>query len=196
VRYIFSSGGASLNVRCYRLPDIQRELDALRQSTLAKYNALGPGPSADPTGEVMSLLTSFVIALSRFVEGLPHRDGLLQSIRPAQLKFRRAIRETAPDFRPFERESSSQPMTMTDPLFLKSEEEGLEEEEDAVLENTSRKFTLDHSLTTVISFRRRSLVYFVHDFDFDLGRSQSNGVIHDFDFSSFSVDTSEVSDLH
>lgn len=30
-------------------------------------------------------------------------DGLLQAIRPAQEKFRRAIRITAPDFRPYER---------------------------------------------------------------------------------------------
>jgi len=82
----------------------------------------------------MSLLTSFVIALSRFVEGLPHRDGLLQSIRPAQLKFRREIRQTAPDFRPFERGSSSQPSEMETPVFLKSEEDGLVEEEDCVLE--------------------------------------------------------------
>ena len=36
-------------------------------------------------------------------EGTPEADGLLQSIRPTQMRFRKAIRATAPAFRPYER---------------------------------------------------------------------------------------------
>lgn len=41
--------------------------------------------------------------LTRHVQGVPDEDGLLQAILPAQEKFRLAIRETAPNFRPFEK---------------------------------------------------------------------------------------------
>ena len=36
------------------------------------------------------------------MEGVPNHDGLLQTIRPLHEKFRKAIRKTAPNFRPFE----------------------------------------------------------------------------------------------
>ena len=45
----------------------------------------------------------FGVALLRHVDGIPDTDGLIQSIRPAQGRFRQAIRATAPNFRPFER---------------------------------------------------------------------------------------------
>jgi len=45
----------------------------------------------------------FGVALLRHVTGIPDTDGLIQSIRPAQGRFRQAIRATAPNFRPFER---------------------------------------------------------------------------------------------
>jgi hypothetical protein len=48
------------------------------------------------------LIHSFTIDLARHVEGVPNHDGLLQTIRPLQDKFRKSIRMTAPNFRPFE----------------------------------------------------------------------------------------------
>ena len=48
------------------------------------------------------LIRSFSIDLACHVEGVPNHDGLLQTIRPLQEKFRKAIRMTAPNFRPFE----------------------------------------------------------------------------------------------
>ena len=60
-------------------------------------------PSDDPRGEISSLLHAFTSDLAQEIRGVPDEDGLVQAIRPAQEKFRRAIRMTAPDFRPFER---------------------------------------------------------------------------------------------
>jgi hypothetical protein len=48
------------------------------------------------------LIHSFTVDLARHVEGVPNNDGLLQTIRPLQEKFRKVIRMTAPNFRPFE----------------------------------------------------------------------------------------------
>lgn len=49
------------------------------------------------------MLHGFVTDLAKRVEGIPDEDGLLQCIRPAQERLRRALRITAPDFRPFEK---------------------------------------------------------------------------------------------
>ena len=48
------------------------------------------------------MIHSFTVDLARHVEGIPNHDGLLQTIRPLQEKFRKSIRMTAPNFRPFE----------------------------------------------------------------------------------------------
>lgn len=60
-------------------------------------------PSVNPQAEISSMLHNFVTDLERHLEGVPDEDGLLQAIRPAQERFRRNIRQTAPNFRPFEK---------------------------------------------------------------------------------------------
>jgi hypothetical protein len=68
--------------------------------------------------------------VSRHVEGVPDEDGLLQAIRPAQERFRRGIRGTAPKFRPFERKYRGE-RRLAPAVFLSYEEgEGGAEEED------------------------------------------------------------------
>ena len=68
--------------------------------------------------------------VSRHVEGVPDEDGLLQAIRPAQERFRRGIRGTAPRFRPFERRYKGE-RRLAPAVFLSYEEgEGGAEEED------------------------------------------------------------------
>ena len=47
--------------------------------------------------------------------------GLIQAIRPAQDRFRRAIRQTAPNFKPFERGTGGK-KHLPRPDFLRSEE--------------------------------------------------------------------------
>jgi len=60
-------------------------------------------------------------ALLSHVRGVPDTDGLIQSIRPAQHRFRKAIRSTAPNFRPFERKYS-RTRHLSRPDFLNQEE--------------------------------------------------------------------------
>lgn len=50
-----------------------------------------------------TLLYEFVADLGKHISGVPDPKGLIQSIRPAQERFRREIRLTAPRFRPYEK---------------------------------------------------------------------------------------------
>ena len=86
-----------------RLPKIQDELEKSIHKAQSSLSLLPKAPSSDPRNEILSLLHEFMNAISRHVEGVPDEDGLLQAIRPAQERFRRAVRGTAPKFRPFER---------------------------------------------------------------------------------------------
>ena len=87
----------------HRLPEIQDELEKSIIRARELLDTLPKPPSDDPRGEISSLLHTFTSDLAQEVRGVPDEDGLLQAIRPAQEKFRRAIRMTAPNFRPFEK---------------------------------------------------------------------------------------------
>ncbi|KAJ6564726.1 P-loop containing nucleoside triphosphate hydrolase protein [Mycena capillaripes] len=108
-----------------RLPQIQIELENTIQRTRAGLLQLPKPPSSDPVGEVAGLLHLFIGELEKLLDGVPRKDGLLQIIRPAQERFRREIRHTAPDFRPF-----GQPVdghlgeSFPEPASLSSEECG------------------------------------------------------------------------
>ncbi|KAF8839963.1 hypothetical protein BDN67DRAFT_952527 [Paxillus ammoniavirescens] len=84
-----------------RLPEIQKELMNSLQETEAELRALPRAPSSDPVGEVLHVLNSFTRDLSHRLEGTPEKNGLLQTIRPHQQAFKRAIRQTAPNFIPW-----------------------------------------------------------------------------------------------
>jgi hypothetical protein len=103
-----------------RLPEIQKELMDALQNTEAELRALPRAPSNDPVGEVLHVLSSFTRDLSRRLEGTPEEDGLLQTIRPHQQAFKRAIRETAPNFVPWERTAKGRQLPKAD--FLANEE--------------------------------------------------------------------------
>jgi len=71
---------------------------------------LPPKPSDDPRSEISTRLHGFTSAIARQVEGMPNivlgsafSRGLIQTINPSLEQFRRAIRCTAPNFRPFEK---------------------------------------------------------------------------------------------
>ena len=70
-------------------------------------------------------------------------DGLLQAIRPAQEKFRQAIRITAPDFRPYERKFRGT-RHLGRFTFLKSEE-GEEWDEGSAESDAESPFDTAHS---------------------------------------------------
>jgi len=84
--------------------------------------ALPKAPSADPLAEVLQLVHNFMSDVRQHLEGTPEEDGLLQSIRPAQLKFQRAIRATVPNFVPYEKSSANSGQALPTPAFLANEE--------------------------------------------------------------------------
>ncbi|KAI1783118.1 P-loop containing nucleoside triphosphate hydrolase protein [Ganoderma leucocontextum] len=86
-----------------RLPNIQDELHKLLAATDERLTELPKPPSSDVLSEVLFLLSIFSKSLGKYLEGTTKADGLLQSIRPAYDTFRKAIRATEPDFRPYKR---------------------------------------------------------------------------------------------
>ena len=111
----------------HRLPKIQNELYQAMQQTEESLRALPKEPSHDPVGEVLRVLGDFQKELSERLEGTPDEDGLLQTIRPHTMVFRREIRSTAPDFVPWERKEDSN--DLPEVTFLSSEEEEGDEDD-------------------------------------------------------------------
>jgi len=105
-----------------RLPEIQDELQNSIERTRESLDLLPKAPSQDPFNEIMNLLHVFTRDLSQHLVGVPDDDGLLQTIRPAHESFRKAIRITAPDFRPYERRYATQ-RSLPKAEFLSNEEE-------------------------------------------------------------------------
>lgn len=100
-----------------RLPEIQGELQKLLQQTEHDIELLPKPPSNDPCGDVFDL-----IDLLRHLEGTPEEDGLLQAIRPNQLRFRKAIRATAPEFRPYEQKNAANGSILFNEFIVDEEE--------------------------------------------------------------------------
>lgn len=79
---------------------------------------------------MLRLIGSFARSIENLVEGTPDDDGLMQALRGPRKNFKKAIRQTAPDFRPLARpkriekmNSLKQPEIPPAPSFLKDEEE-------------------------------------------------------------------------
>ena len=83
------------------------------------------------------MLHVFTNDISKHVEGIPDEDGLLQSVRPAQKRFRFEIRKTPPNFRPYERKYAGR-RHMSKVKFL-TNEEGHEEVKGSESEDGSEK---------------------------------------------------------
>ncbi|CAA7260359.1 unnamed protein product [Cyclocybe aegerita] len=85
-----------------RLPEIQQEIQRTISVTKAALSRLPREPPPNPQAEITSLISDFTKDLEKQIDGVPDAKGLIQSIRPAHQSFRKAIRRTAPNFRPFE----------------------------------------------------------------------------------------------
>jgi hypothetical protein len=75
---------------------------------------------------MLRLIGSFARSIEYLVEGTPDDDGLIQALREPRKSFKKAIRQTAPDFRPLARPKklmSKQLATPPAPIFLQDEEE-------------------------------------------------------------------------
>jgi hypothetical protein len=80
---------------------------------------------------MLRLIGSFARSIEHLVEGTPDDDGLIQALREPRKGFKKAIRQTAPDFRPLARPKKTeklmnkqpQPARPPAPIFLRNEEE-------------------------------------------------------------------------
>jgi hypothetical protein len=81
-------------------------------------------PTDEPEVEMMRLIGAFVRSIEHSVAGTPDSNGLIQAIRRPQDQFKREIRQTAPDFRPLERDFPAP--DLPEPHFLSNEEEEAE----------------------------------------------------------------------
>ncbi len=113
-----------------RLPELEEELERLLERTTHDLSRLPNPPSSEPVGEMLRLIGSFARSIEYLVEGTPDDDGLIQALREPRKSFKKAIRQTAPDFRPLARpRKSGKSVIMIEwppppaPIFLKDEEE-------------------------------------------------------------------------
>ena len=107
----------------HRLPEIQDELEKSIIRNRDILDGLPKPPSDVSRGKFSSLFHTSTSDLAHEIRGVPDEDGFLQTIRFAQEKFRRAIRMTAPDFRPFELKFKGK-RHLGPAKFLRSEEGG------------------------------------------------------------------------
>ena len=91
----------------YRLPDIRRDVDKQLDETSQELEKLPRPSSSDPVLEIIFKVSSFFEELKTWLDGTPDADGLVQTLRPACERFRKAIQDTEPDFQPTERRGGS-----------------------------------------------------------------------------------------
>ena len=113
----------------HRLPEIYEEVQRGVESARESLSHLPKEPSKDPITDITTILHAFAMDVGRAVRGVPKRDGLHQTVRPSQDRFRKAIRQTAPDFRPYERRHRGK-RTFSKPTFLNNEDGDDEESDD------------------------------------------------------------------
>jgi hypothetical protein len=74
--------------------------------------------------ELLKLIGQFVRSVEQAVAGAPDDNGLMQAFRDPREKFKRNIRQTAPDFRPLERPKDIRDTpVLPEPRFLSTEEQ-------------------------------------------------------------------------
>ncbi|KAI9441577.1 P-loop containing nucleoside triphosphate hydrolase protein [Lactarius indigo] len=118
-----------------RLPELQEELDRLLDQTQMDISRLPSPPSSEPVAEILKLIGGFVRSIERLVSGTPGENGLMQTLRAPQNEFKRAVRQTAPDFRPLERPQAqvADNTPVPPPSFLSSEETPWEQEPSRII---------------------------------------------------------------
>ncbi|PPQ80108.1 LOW QUALITY PROTEIN: hypothetical protein CVT25_001476 [Psilocybe cyanescens] len=120
-----------------RMPQIQDEPERSIIATRDLLGKLPPAPSSNPRSEISTLLHKFTNDLIRHVEGIPDDQsafstavGLIRSIHPAQERFRKEIRKTSPNFRPFKRIDAGN-KHFPRAVFLRAEEGDVEKSDDS-----------------------------------------------------------------
>lgn len=117
------------NPKLFRLPGLVDELQSMLKQTELRLHKLPKPPSDNPVGEIIEMVSSFSRSLSAFVDGTPDERGIHQTIRPLHMKFRGAIKDAAPDFRPYK---SGERMQYEPPTFLAAEKPELGSDDGAI----------------------------------------------------------------
>ncbi|KAK0479205.1 P-loop containing nucleoside triphosphate hydrolase protein [Armillaria novae-zelandiae] len=142
-----------------RLPEIQLEIERSMHRTMQQLAQLPKELSSNPLQEISTVLSEFSKDVSRHIQGVPQEGGLLQRIHLAQEKFKRDIRDTGPEFRPYERKHDGQGYSR--PSFLVKEEKEETKNEDeprgARPRSTPSPIYVDDVRTRALHSRTREL---------------------------------------
>ena len=106
--------------------------------TREQIELLPKPPPQNALNEVAKLIKDFDADVRRHIEGVPYKEGIIQRIRIPQEEFCRAIRATAPDFRPFDQPTNPElgiNETLPKPEFLQIEEEEDSQQRELASEN-------------------------------------------------------------
>ena len=113
----------------FRLPELADELQNMLKQTEDRLRKLPKPPSDNPVGEIIEMVSGFSRSLSDYVEGTPGERGIHQIVRGLHVKFKDAIKKTAPDFRPYK---SGEWLSYEPPSFLATEKTELGAEDGAI----------------------------------------------------------------
>lgn len=113
----------------FRLPRLADELQSRLKETETGLRKLPKPPPENPVTEIFELVSEFSRSLSTYIEGTPDPRGIHQTIRPLHVKFKDAIRDTAPDFRPYK---AGEQGNYEPPSFLATEKALLGSDDDAI----------------------------------------------------------------
>ena len=133
-----------------RLPELADELQSLLKQTELRLRKLPKPPPENPVAEVIEMVSGFSRSLSTYVEGTPDEQGIHQTIRPLHMKFSKAIRDTAPDFRPYK---AGETMPFIPPCFLTAEKTELGGDEGAIYVDRVMDMALQYVELTPFNFR-------------------------------------------
>jgi hypothetical protein len=97
-------------------------LDRSIENVQATLNQLPRPPSSNPLHDVAELIHSFCRDLDYHIQGTAERDGIVQQLRPCQNEFRKTIRQSAPNFQPYEKKDEARRYHDEGPRFLLQED--------------------------------------------------------------------------
>ncbi|KIK78305.1 hypothetical protein PAXRUDRAFT_334451 [Paxillus rubicundulus Ve08.2h10] len=97
------------------LPKLKQDVDRLLASCLEDLSALPAPLSSDPQIEVLGKVNDFCAAFKSAVDGTSSDKRLAQRNRALYATFKKDIRGTAPDFRPFENPENYTPFDTLEP---------------------------------------------------------------------------------
>ena len=108
------------------MPLIQQDIDNAIEVVQNDLGSLPAAPSKDPGTEVNTLLFQFASSLKSEIQGTTSDRGIHQAIRSDAESFRRAIRYTAPNFRPYNSAGEGFYQLEPAPFLIEMEEEDFE----------------------------------------------------------------------